>query len=231
MAKVILNANLSKETKNIASGIMLSISGKRDIGVIDVRRITYKNQHVHNCGVVWDDDKHLLELIDEEKKSDANIGIFISSYATTVVDGKVFISEWIDTSKDIGSIAFKRDMGGYNPEINKSEEVDEITKGLVGIDPKPVQLYLTVGTAKEKLILKNSEGFYFVCDFEKNNWFTLKPGSTELELYNYDGNIEANNIIKDKLPFPALDRKLYDEEIDKVLNGNWDVKKHTFKYV
>jgi len=231
MAKVIFNAALSKESKKYASGIMLSITGKRDIGVVDRRPITYENQHVHYCGIEWDPDKHLLEMISEEKKSNANIGVFISAYPTVLVDGQVFISEWIDLGKDIGSIAFKRDLGGYNPEINKNEKIEVLGKGLVGASPKNVSLYLTVGTAKEKLILKNKEGFYFVCDFKKNDWFVLKPGSSELELYDYNGNIEVLNLMKKKLPFPALDRKIYDEEINKFLNGNWDLKKHTFKYV
>lgn len=231
MAKIIFNAALSKEDKNIASGIMLSITGKRDIGVIDTRHILYKNKSVHRCGVFWDPDKHLLQLVSDEKESNANIGVFISSYPTTVVDGKVFISEWIDVGRDIGSIAYKKEIGGYNPDYNKNEELDILAPGLIGISPKKVSLYITVGTAKEKLILKNSEGFYFVCDFKKDNWFTLKPGATELELYDYENNIEAMDLLKDKLPFPALDRKLFDEEIDKYLNGNWDLKKHALKYV
>ena len=231
MARVVFNANLSKEDKNTASGIVLSISGKRDIGVIDLRHITYKNQHYHNCGVIWDQDKHLIQMVSEEKQSNANIGVFISSYPTTLVDGKIFISELIEVSKDIGSISFKRDIGGYNSKINKNEELETLSKNLIGITPKNVSLYITVGTAKEKIILKNSEGFYFVCDFAKNNWFTLKPNSSELELYDYDSNIESNDIMKDKLPFPALDRKIFDEEIDKILNGNWNLNKHAIKYV
>ena len=231
MAKVIFNAKLSKEIKEVASGIMLSISGKRDIGVVDTRNITYKDQHLHRCGVFWDQDKHLLQMVSEEKQSNANIGVFISSYPTIVVEGKVFISEWLDVGKDIGSIAFKRDIGGYDPNINKSDEIEVLGKNLIGVTPKKVSLYLTVGTAKDRLILKNSQGFYFVCDFKKDNWFTLRPGASELELYDYDGNIEAKDILKEKLPFPALDRKLYDEEIDKYLNGNWDIRKHAIKYV
>lgn len=231
MAKIIFNASLSKEIKEYSSGIMYSIKGKRDIGVIDTRKITYKNQHKHNCGIVWDADKHLLELISDEKNSDVNIGVFISAYPTTLVDGQVFISEWIDIGKDIGSICYKRDIGGYDPDVNQEEDIEVLAPGLVGASPKEVSLYLTVGTAQERLILKNQEGFYFVCDFKKEDWFTLKPGSDELELYDYDGNIEAKNIIKEKLPFPALDRKLFDEEINKYINGDFDLKKHAIKYV
>ena len=231
MAKVIFNAKISKENKELSSGIMYSITGKRDIGVLDTRNIMYKNQCMHNCGVFWDPDKHLLQLTSEEQKSNANIGVFISSYPTTLVEGKIFVSEWLDVGKDIGSISFKKEAGGYDPNKNKNEKIDILGKELFGIEPKKVSLYITVGTAKEKIILKNSQGFYFVCDFIKNNWFTLKPNASELELYDYDNNIESLDIIKDKLPFPALDRKLYDEEINKYLNGNWDIKKHAFKYV
>ena len=231
MAKIIFNAALSKESKEYAAGIMFSIRGKRDIGVIDTRPITYKNQHLHYAGVYWDDDKHLLQLVSEEQNSNANIGVFISSYETVLIDGQVFISEWIDLGKDIGSICYKNDIGGYNPELNKDEDLHIIAPGLVGASPKNVSLYLTVGTAKEKLILKNKEGFYFVCDFNKNNWFVLKPGASELELYDYYGNIEQLDILKSKLPFPALDRKLYDEEINKLLAGEWSVEKHAMKYV
>ena len=231
MAKIIFNAKISKQDKNLSAGIMYSVSGKRDIGVIDTRKTTYKEQFLHNAGVFWDPDKHLLQLTSEEQKSNANIGVFISAYPTTLIDGKIFVSEWLDVGKDIGSISFKKEIGGYDPEKNKDEKIDILGKNLLGIEPKKVSLYITVGTAKEKLILKNSQGFYFVCDFKKNNWFTLKPNATELELYDYDNNIESIDLFKDKLPFPALDRKLYDEEIDKYINGNWDIKKHAIKYV
>ena len=231
MAKVIFNAKLSKESKEYASGIMLSIKGKRDIGVIDLRKITYKDQHVHHCGVFWDEDKHLLELIEEEKQSNANIGVFISAYPTVLVEGRVFISEWIDVGKDIASVCYKRDLGGYSLERKDEEDLDIIDKDLIGIKARNVALYLTVGSASDKLILKNSEGFYFICDFQKEDWFVLPPNASELELYDYDNSLEVKNLFKEKLPFPALDRKLYDEEIDKFLNGEWDLKKHTFKYV
>jgi len=231
MARIVFNANLSKYKKDIPSGIVLTIKGKRDIGVIDERKVTYENQHLFNAGILWDNHKHLLKMVDEEKNSNANIGVFISSYPTILVDGKVFISEYLELGKDIGSISYKRDLGGYNPDINPNENIEVITDGLVGVFPKTTRVYLTVGTAPKRLILKNSEGFYFVCDFEDGNWYTLRPGASELEIFDYNSTLKDKNILKELLPFPTLDRHLYDDEINKLINGEFDLKKHTFKYV
>jgi len=231
MARIVLNANISKGKKDIDSGIVLSIKGKRDIGLIDKRPITYKDQHLFNAGIEWDDQKHLLKLVSEEKNSNANIGVFVSSYPTTLVDGKVFISEYLEIGKDIGSIAFKREVGGYDPELNKKEKIDHLFSNVYGIFPKNTTIYLTVGTAKQRLILKNSEGFYFICDFIKGNWYTLRPGASELELYDYANALENKNILRELLPFPTLDRHLFDDEINKVINGEFNLTKHAIKYV
>jgi len=228
MAKVIFNAQLSKKEKNIPSGIALTVKGRMDIGVIDNRKVTYENQHLFYVGVKWDDKKRLLMMTEEQMSSNKNIGIFISTYPIELVDGKLFIHEKFNVGVEVSSVCYKRDIGGYE---EGSDEVQPVTKGLVAINPKKVDIYLAVGTAKEKFIVKNKAGFYFVCDFKKNNWFTLRPGSSKIELYDYDGNIAAKDILKEKLPFPGLDRKLYDEAVSELEYGNFDIKKHALKYV
>jgi len=228
MAKIIVNAKISKEDKNYPGGIALSVKGRRDIGVVDIRKTTYKDQHIFYAGINWNENKQLLSITDEIKKSNANIGVFVSTYPIQLVKGKMLVNTHIEVGTEISSVCFKRDIGGYNKE---DEIVEVLEHDLVVINPKKVSLYLAVGTAPDKLIIKNKEGFNFVCDFKKNNWFTLRPGASELEMYDYNNDIEKLDLLKEKLPFPGLDRKLYDESVNLLENGRFDVKSHAIKYV
>jgi len=228
MAKIILNAELSKTDKNYPGGIALSVKGRRDIGVLDTRKVTYKNQHVFYAGINWDENKQLLTIVDEIKKSNANIGVFVSTYPINLVKGKLLVNSHIEVGIEVSSVCYKRDIGGYE---DPKEVVEVINDGLKVIKPKNTSLYIAVVTDKDKAIIKNSAGFNFVCDFKKNNWFTLRPGATELELYDYNNDIEKLDILKEKLPFPGLDRKLYDESINLLENRLFDLNKHVLKYV
>ena len=228
MAKIIMNAKLSKLKKEYPAGIMQSIKGRGDMGVIDKRRVTYKDTHVFYAGIKWDPNKRMLFLTEESSSNDINIGVFVSTYQTELIKGKMLINEQFESAKDISSIAYKFEINGYTKD--SPDFIEELAPGLIGIDAKNVRLNLVVVTDPKQVILKNSAGVYFVCDFNKNNWFTLKPGASDLELYDYE-NLEINDLVKDKLPFPALDRKMYDEAINLLESGRFDIKKHAIKYV
>ena len=99
MAKIIINAKLSKAYKEYTSGIAFSTKGDRGMGVVDERKVTYKNQSVFFCGIQWNKNKRILSLVDEMKSTSANIGIFISTYENVLVDGKILIHEELDFTK------------------------------------------------------------------------------------------------------------------------------------
>jgi len=227
MAKIVLNASLSKYDKKMPSGIAGSVQGERNMGVLDMRETTYTDQHLFYAGLTYDKDKKILRIIDNNGDSNANLGVFISTYPIELVEGRMIINEYMEASYEISSICFKRDNDGYK----KEEKENLIFKGLYEIKPKKVAFYVAVVTGKERTIIKNSQGFMFVCDFNKSNWFTLKPNSSKLDLYNYNGDIEIKDLMRDKLPFPGLDRKLFDEEVSKLEEGNLDVVKHALKNV
>jgi len=228
MAKIIVNANLTKISKEYSAGIAFSTKGDRGMGIVDDRKITYDKQSVFYCGIQWNKNKRILSLVDENKNSSANIGIFVSTYENVLVDGKILIQEELDFTNEITSVSFKQEIGGYKEE---SSDVIKIADSLYEVKPKKTRIFLTVGTAKERLVIKNKEGFYFICDFKKNNWFTLAPGSSELEIYDYNNNIEIKDLVKEKLPFPCLDRKMFDGDYSSISLEEFDVEKHAIKYV
>jgi len=228
MAKIIINAKITKISKEYSAGIAFSTKGDRGMGIVDDRRVTYKDQTIFYSGIQWNKNKRILSLVEESKNSSTNIGIFVSTYENVLVDGKMLIHEELDFTNEVTSVSFKQEIGGYKED---SPDVVKISDTLYEVKPKQTKMFLTVGTAKEKLVIKNREGFYFVCDFKKNNWFTLKPGSSKIEIYDYDNNIGINDLLKEKLPFPCLDRKIFDGDYSSISLENLDIKKHAIRYV
>lgn len=215
MANVVINAELVKRYTDKVSGIASSVSGTEIVGVLDTRPITYDETSRHICGVKYDKNKKTIYMTDTDMGDSKNIGIFVTTYDLEVVQGRALIREEISNSYELSSVAAKLEGGGY------AEYKDEIE-----IPAKKVNLRIVVVTDPSRVVLRNSKGVLFVCDFKAGKWFTMAPGKSESELYRMTGrDLSVTSLFKFSFPVPGLDRNLYDN-IQAMESGKLDKQKH-----
>lgn len=220
MANVVINAGLNKRYKNKSSGIASAVSGNKIIGLIDTRNIIYEDKSRHICGVKYDANKQTIYMTDTDKSDSKNIGIFVTTYDLEVVIGQVIIRESIGNSYELSGIASKHEIGGYD----HYKDFDEVSCA-------KVSLKIIVATAKDKLVLRNSKGVLFVCDFKSGKWYTMAPGQTEGSLYKMTGrDLSIASLFKFSFPVPSLDRALY-ENVSAMETGKLDQRKHILENV
>jgi len=225
MANIVINAALSKVYADKAAGVASALRGKNIIGIMDVRPVKYTDKTRHIAGFKYDKNKRMFFLTSPKKADDVNIGIFVSTYDVEVVEGRVLAKEELTEVYELPSVAFKYEIGGYKDEIEKAG------KSLAEIHPKKVDLKILVITAPSRAVVRNEKGFTFVCDFKSGRWYTMRPGTTKMEAYSLrDDELLNKAVFKKELPFPALDRKLYDDssvfEYDK-----FNIEKHVLSNV
>jgi len=223
MANIVINAGLTKIKKEAASGVAVALRGSTSVGFMDLRRIKYKNKTKHIAGLKYDRAKKMFFLTSPKKADDVNIGVFISTYDTEIVEGKVLGKEEITNIYEITSVGEKLHRGGYDEILEDAKERKEIYPEVF---PKKVSLKILITSGKKKTIVKNSKGFMFTCDFETGKWYVTRPGSKVAELYKMsEFDLEVASLFKEQLPFPALDRKIYDS--DSIIDyGKFDLTKH-----
>jgi len=207
MANIVLNAAVSKFYKDKASGIASALRGKSIIGFMDVRPVKYKNKTKHIAGLKYDKNERTFFLTSPKKSDSVNIGVFISTYDLEIVHGKVMAKEEMRDVYELPSVAAKFERGGYDDDIKESGGRD------AEVFPRKVSLKIIIATASDKLILRNSKGFIFTCDFKDGRWYTLRPGTKKATIYNMrTDDLLSSQVFKDSLPFPALDRKIYENK-------------------
>ena len=225
MANIVINAAVSKIYKDKASGIASALRGKSIIGFMDVRPVKYKNKTKHIAGLKYDKNARTFFLTSPKKSDAVNIGIFISTYDLEIVHGKVMAKEELSDVYELPSVSAKFDMGGYADDIKKSKDSS------ANIFPKKVNLKIIIATATDKLILRNSKGFLFTCDFKYGRWYTLRPGTKQSTIYNMrEDDLLSASVFRDSLPFPALDRKIFDNS-SMLEFENFDLDKHIINNV
>jgi len=220
MANIVINAAVSKVYKDKASGIASALRGKSVIGFMDVRPVKYTNKTKHIAGLKYDKNARTFFLTSPKKADAVNIGVFISTYDVELVSGKILAKEELRDVYELPSVSAKFERGGYDKEIAKSKT------GIAEVFPKKVNLKIVVGTASDKLVLRNSKGFIFTCDFLNGKWYTLRPGTKKATIYNMKtDDFESANVFRASLPFPALDRKIFDNK-SMLEFENFDLDKH-----
>ena len=220
MANVVINAAVSKIYKDKASGIASALRGKNVIGFMDVRPVKYKNKTKHIAGLKYDKNERTFFLTSPKKADAVNIGIFITTYDMEMVEGKIMAKEELTDVYELPSVSAKLEQGGYDSIIAQSK--NSTTK----INPKKVNMKIIIATATDKLVLKNSKGFLFLCDFNEGRWYTLRPGTKKAIIYNMKkDDLAMSSMFKDSLPFPALDRKMFDRK-STIEYDNFDLEKH-----
>ncbi len=215
MANVVVNADLVKRYSDKLSGIASSVNGVDIVGVVDTRPITYEGQSRHICGVKYDKNKKTIYLTNSDMGDSKNIGIFVTTYDLEVIQGKALVREELSNSYDLSSIAAKHENGGYS-QYQEAEEVPA----------RKVNLKIVVVTDPSRVVLRNSKGVLFVCDFKVGQWFTMAPGKTESELYRMTGrDLSVASLFKFDFSVPGLDRGLY-ENVEALETGILDIGKH-----
>ena len=220
MANIVLNAAVSKMYKNKASGIASALRGKSIIGFMDVRPVKYSNKTKHIAGLKYDKNERTFFLTSPKKADSVNIGVFISTYDLELIHGKIMAKEELRDVYELPSVSAKFERGGYADDIadSKSETVE--------VFPKKVNLKIIIATATDKLVLRNSKGFLFTCDFKDGRWYTLRPGTKKATIYNMKtDDLVSASIFKGSLPFPALDRKIFDNK-SMLEFEDFDLDKH-----
>ena len=114
MANIVINAEVSKIYKNESSGIASGIRGKSLVGLMDVRPIRYKNKSKHIAGLKYDESKRMFYMTTPEKGDGVNIGIFVTTYDTELIEGKILAREVISDIFEVSSVAEKFHIGGYD---------------------------------------------------------------------------------------------------------------------
>jgi hypothetical protein len=219
MANIVLNAAVSKFYKEKASGIASALRGKSIIGFMDVRPVKYTKKTKHIAGLKYDKNERTFFLTSPKKADAVNIGVFISTYDMEIVHGKIMAKEELRDVYELPSVAAKFESGGYDDELDKTKRDTEVF-------PKKVSLKIIIATSSDKLILRNSEGFIFTCDFKDGRWYTLRPGTKKATIYNMQtDDLISATVFKDSLPFPALDRKIYENK-SMVEFEDFDIDKH-----
>lgn len=224
MANIVINAAVSKIYKDKASGIASALRGKSIIGFMDVRPVKYTNKTKHIAGLKYDKNERTFFLTSPKRADAVNIGVFISTYDLEIVHGKIMAKEELRDVYELPSVSAKFERGGYAEDVKGSKY------GTAQVFPKKVNLKIIVATASDKLVLRNEKGFMFTCDFKDGRWYTLRPGTKKATIYNMNtDDLESANIFKDSLPFPALDRNIFDNksmlefedfDLDKHINEN-----------
>jgi hypothetical protein len=223
MANIVINADVSKLFKNEASGIASGIRGKNMVGLIDVRPIRYKNKSRHIAGLKYDESKRVFYMTTPEKGDGVNLGIFITTYDIELVEGKILAREVIDDIYEVSSVAEKYTVGGYDDVLERAKKKKEVNPEIF---PRKVDLQIIVATAPKKISLRNSKGFIFTCDFASGKWYVLRPGTKKAVIYKMNEmDFNAANVFREQLPFPALDRKIYDNKT-LLESGEFSLKKH-----
>jgi len=224
MANIVINASLSKYYKDKASGIATALRGKSIIGFMDVRNVEYKDKSKHIAGLRYDKNARMFFLTSPKKADNINIGVFISTYEISVKRGKILAKEDLTDVYELPSVGAKLERGGYAKEQAKA-------KGIAEVFPKKTRLFIYVLSSKDKIVINNSEGFVFTCDFKVGKWYTMRPGTKTSTIYNMRiQDQEAANIFKSALPFPALDRNLYKKTSD-LEQQTFDLNKHVLAEV
>ena len=217
MANIVINAELTKVYKDRVSGITAALRGKSIIGLMDVRPVKYKNKSRHIAGLKYDEGKRTFFLTTPKKADDVNIGIFVSTYDVEVVHGKILAKEELTDVYELPSVSAKYERGGYDVDEGDIKEVF----------PRKVDVRILVMTSPDTIVVKNSEGFVYTCDFKLGKWFVLRPGTSLPHIYNMkDSDKMANNLLKVSLPFPALDRNIFDNKSAIEYGKEIDVEKH-----
>jgi len=221
MANIVINAGVSKIYKNKASGIASALKGKSIIGFMDVRPVKYKNKTKHIAGLRYDKNERTFFLTSPKRADAVNIGVFISTYDLELVHGKIMAKEELRDVYELPSVSAKFERGGYDKEMEAAPG-----ERTVNVQPKKVNLKIIVATATDRLILRNSKGFIFTCDFKDGKWYTLRPGTKKATIYNMKtDDLESASVFRDSLPFPALDRKLFDNS-SMLEFEDFDMDKH-----
>ncbi len=227
MANIVINAAVSKMYKNKASGIATAIREKSVIGFMDVRNIEYHNKTRHIAGLKYDPAEKTFFLVSPKDGDNINIGIFISTYPVEIAKGstgdigKILQAIELDDVYELPSVSAKFEMNGY-PSAKKE---------MVEVFPKKVSLRIVVVSGKKKVSLRNSKGFVFTCDFDSGKWYVLRPGTKKSEIFRMDkDDLTAHAIFRHDLPFPALDRKLFDKP-GVIDYDTFDLKKHVLDNV
>jgi len=220
MANIVLNAAVSKMYKNKASGIASALRGKSIIGFMDVRPVKYSNKTKHIAGLKYDKNERTFFLTSPKKADSVNIGVFISTYDLELIHGKIMAKEELRDVYELPSVSAKFERGGYADDIAGSKS------GTAEVFPKKVNLKIIIATATDKLVLRNSKGFLFTCDFKDGRWYTLRPGTKKATIYNMKtDDLVSASIFKGSLPFPALDRKIFDNK-SMLEFEDFDLDKH-----
>lgn len=221
MANIVLNARVSKMYKDKASGIASALRGKNVIGFMDVRPVMYKNKSKHIAGLKYDKSERTFFLTSPKKADAVNIGIFITTYDMEVVSGKIMAMEELSDVYELPSVSAKLEQGGYDKAFAENKKSETLK-----IHPKKVNMKIYVATASDKLILRNSEGFMFTCNFKDGRWYVLRPGTTQHAIYNMKtDDLAMATMFKDSLPFPALDRKMFSNK-SAIEFDDFDLEKH-----
>ncbi len=225
MANIVINAAVSKHYKDKASGIASALRGKSIIGFMDVRPVKYKDKTKHIAGLRYDKNERTFFLTSPKKSDAVNIGVFISTYDVDLVQGKIMAKEELRDVYELPSVSAKFERGGYKEQLRDAKgETAEVF-------PKKVSLKIIVATATDKLILRNSEGFLFTCDFKEGKWYTLRPGTKQATIYNMKSDdLAGASVFKASLPFPALDRKIFENK-SMLEFENFDLEKHIIENV
>ena len=223
MANIVINAAVSKIYKDKASGVTTALRGKSIIGLMDVRPVVYKDKTRHVAGLKYDQGQRTFFLTTPTKADSVNIGVFISTYDVEVLQGKMLAKEELKDVYELPSVSAKFERGGYK---------DAQGGKLVEVFPKKVNLNILILTGKESITLRNSKGFILTCDFKNGKWMTLRPGTTLPMIYNMsETDKDLENLLKVDLPFPALDRNIYDNMKEMEERGDIDIEKHILENV
>jgi hypothetical protein len=199
------------------SGITAALRGKSIIGLMDVRPIKYKNKSSHIAGLKYDEGQKTFFLTTPTKADSVNIGIFVSTYDIEVIHGKILAKEELTDVYELPSVSAKYERGGYDVEKGDIKEVF----------PKKVDVRILVLTSPDTIVIRNSKGFVYTCDFKVGKWFVMRPGTTLPSIYNMkDSDKIANNLLKVSLPFPALDRNIFNNKSSLEYGKEIDVEKH-----
>ena len=227
MANIVMNAAVSKIYEDKASGIATAIKEKSVIGFMDVRNITYQNKTRHIAGLKYDKREKTFFLTTPNHGDKTNLGIFISTYPVTIehgVDsdrGKILQEVVLRDVYELPSVSAKFEIDGYEGAKNKMME----------IFPKKVDFRILIVSGKKKVTLRNSKGILFTCDFDSGKWYVLRPGTSKSEIFRMDKHdMNISSIFRHDLPFPALDRKLFDKP-GMIDFDTFDLKKHIIENV
>jgi len=219
MANIVINAAVSKVHKDKASGIATAIRDKNIVGFMDLRNVIYENQTRHIAGLKYDKNERMFYMVSPKKADDVNIGIFISTYDIELVHGKIMAKEELSDVYELPSVAEKMSRGGYKKSL------DTTIQKRAEVFPKKVNLKILIATAKDKLVIRNKAGFLFTCDFKTGKWHTLRPGSKLQTIFMMESDdLNIQSIFKHSLPFPALDRGMFDKESNA--SETFDMTKH-----